>query len=93
MDSLHVRYASPFQYLDILILHKQLLEFIDEFYEQINEDSLWELYLHREIESNFKDWKNSVMSEMNSVENEPTKKEIEATIQHAEDILSGFVPD
>lgn len=93
MDSLHIRYASPFIYLDLLILHGKLSEFIDEFYEQLNEDSLWELYLHREIESSFKDWKDSIVNEMKLAGKEPTKREIEATIQYAEDILNGFVPD
>lgn len=98
LDLLYHRYASPLTLLDTVIGSDQLYEFVDVMLEQIDEEKLWEMYLHQLFQDkSFMEWKDSVrMGEGNNGMPEAvpvTKREINAAIQNSQDILGSFVPE
>lgn len=100
MDLLYHRYASPLNLLDMVIGYGQMDEFVKTMIEQIDEENLWELYLHQIIkEQSFEEWKNSLMAntekevERTQEENSVTQDEINAAVQKSQVILENFVPE
>lgn len=92
MDLLLKRYASPFAYLDILIKNKRLTSFIEELAYTVNEEKLWELYLHRYIDCSFEQWRESIGLQKINGSGEVSKEYVETTVKHSEIILSNFNP-
>lgn len=98
-DLLSTRYANPFPVVDVMIENGMLSEFIDNLFEQVNEDKLWQLYLAVAFmeEKSFSEWKADVLQgppDGKSTARKDTRQELtpeEAVIQ-AEGILSGFKP-
>lgn len=85
------RYASPFIFLDTLILQCKFSEGIDVILKQNDEEKLWQLYLSNPFkEKSFLDWKNELYAE-NEVQ-EVKKIDFEAAKQGARNILKTFKP-
>lgn len=100
MDLLYHRYASPLALLDMVIGSGQLEEFVKTMLEQIDEEKLWELYLHLIIkEQSFDDWKASLAAEAEKENGRDMEKssvsqgEINAAIHKSQVILENFVPE
>lgn len=92
MDLLFKRYASPFLLLDTYISSGRMNEFIIEFMNIHNEETMWDVWIHKIFEQSFDDYKESVYEHArNAVK--PTKRQLETTISNSQQILNSFVPE
>ena len=91
MDLLFTRYASPFVLLDGLILTTSLNNFVDEFFNLINEErkekSQWEFFLHKVYD---KSW-NEFVNDIETSENQ-TPVDLGDTLVKSKNMLSNFTP-
>ena len=87
MDLLFKRYASPFVLLDGLILTNSLKNFVDDFFDFINEDREWEFFLHKVYD---KSW-NEFVNDIEQSENQ-TPIDLGATLVKSKNMLSNFTP-
>ena len=91
MDLLFTRYASPFVLLDGLILTNSLNNFINEFFNIINEErkekSQWEFFLHKVYDKSWSEFSNDI-------EQSENQKPIDlgATLVKSKNMLSNFTP-
>ena len=88
MDLLFVRYASPFVLLDGLILTNSLKNFVDDFFDFINEDREWEFFLHKVYDKSWSEFSN----EMEQSENQK-QVDLGATIVKSKNMLNNFTPN
>lgn len=90
MDLLFKRYASPFPLVDIMISGQQFSKFVYDLYESIDDEKLWDIYLHKvDSKESFNEFKESIRGSQEAVE--PVN--FEATINDSYDILQDFVPE
>ncbi len=94
MDLLFKRYASPFLFMDGMILTDRFSEFVDEFVQTVmkenEEETSWEFYLHKVQEGSFKDFMDEL--DNNTKNQNMSERTIETTIQNSMDILNNFTP-
>lgn len=67
------------------------MELVQLHNEEMEDKTLWEIWLHRIFDKTFADFKASL-----GMENEtaaPTQEEITSTVQESFNLLAGFVPD
>ena len=86
MDLLFKRYASPFSLLDNYISIGELSNFISDLYEIINEEKLWDIFLHKVYDQSWGEFLESA---------KPTKTEsidIGQTLMNSKNILDNFTP-
>ena len=89
MDLLFVRYASPFVLLDGLILTNSLNNFVDDFFDFINEErkekTEWEFFLHKVYDQSWSDF-------VKEIEQSENQKPIDlgATLVKSKNMLSNF---
>ena len=88
MDLLFVRYASPFVLLDGLILTNSLNNFVDDFFDFVNEDREWEFFLHKVYDKSWSEFSN----EMKQSENQK-QVDLGATIVKSKNMLNNFTPN
>ena len=88
MDLLFVRYASPFVLLDGLILTNSLKNFVDDFFDFVNEDREWEFFLHKVYDKSWSEFSN----EMKQSENQK-QVDLGATIVKSKNMLNNFTPN
>ena len=88
MDLLFTRYASPFVLLDGLILTNSLNNFVDDFFDFINEDREWEFFLHKVYDKSWSEFSN----EMKQSENQK-QVDLGATIVKSKNMLNNFTPN
>lgn len=62
------------------------LDFLIYFIEQQNEELLWEVWLHKPIESSFDEWKKSM--KQNANKRRMTAEEEDTNLRRAEEILN-----
>ncbi len=99
MDLLYHRYADPVSLLNTVVGFGDLDGFLDTMLKQIDEDRLWELYLHQLFhERSFTDWKASLETGSTGgsspAQASPvTREEISETVKRSRDILDAFVPE
>ena len=87
MDLLFTRYASPFVLLDGLILTNSLKNFVDDFFDFINEDREWEFFLHKVYDKSWSEFSN----DMKQSENQKPI-DLGATLVKSKNMLSNFTP-
>ena len=87
MDLLFVRYASPFVLLDGLILTNSLKNFVDDFFDFINEDREWEFFLHKVYDKSWSEFSNNMKQSENQ---KPI--DLGATLVKSKNMLSNFTP-
>ena len=91
MDLLFTRYASPFVLLDGLILTNSLNNFVNEFFNIINEErkekSQWEFFLHKVYDKSWKEFSEDI-------EQSENQKPIDlgATLMKSKNMLNNFTP-
>ena len=87
MDLLFSRYASPFSLLDSYISIGGLNGFIFDLYDVINEEKLWDFYLHKVYEQTWSEFLEST---------KPVKTEkidVGATLIKSKQLLDNFTPE
>lgn len=81
--------------LDQMVMTGRLEEYVNELIHLHNEEkedqSLWEIWLHRIFDKNFAEFKNSLSG--NNVTAAPTPEEMKSIAMDSRSILAGFVPD
>ena len=86
MDLLFKRYASPFILLDNLISTSSLTSFIVEMWETVNEEKLWDYFMHKVFD---KSWNEFV----DDVKPKKTKMiDVGATLIKSKNMLKNFTP-
>lgn len=86
MDLLFKRYASPFTLLDEVIRNRQLCEFVKMLSVEVDNDQLWEFFLHKVSGQTFAEFKSSLRVETVSTE------DLETTVCTSYDIIQNFKP-
>lgn len=91
MDMLFQRYANPMPLIDKMLMTGRFREFVDEFInirnEEVEEKTLWELWLHKIFDKDFNEFRNSLNI---GKESEPTEDDLIATVTGSVGILHGF---
>ena len=87
MGLLFEKYATPFLLVDELISNSDFSEWIDSFIESTNEDMIWEMWLHKDYEKSFEDFKNSILKKP------VTEEDLETTVLESKQLLDNFVPE
>ena len=87
MDLLFTRYASPFVLLDGLIMTNSLNSFVDDFFDFVNEERNWEVFLHKVYDQSWSDF-------VKEIEQSENQKPIDlgATLVKSKNMLSNFTP-
>ena len=88
MDLLFVRYASPFVLLDGLILTNSLKNFVDDFFDFINEGREWEFFLHKVYDKSWSEFSKEIEQSENQ---KPV--DLGATIVKSKNMLNNFTPE
>ena len=82
------------QLVSQMIRTRRLEEFVMQLVEMHNDEmedkSLWEIWLHKIFDKSFADFRSEVTGEKKAA---PTPEEIKSTVQDSMNILAGFVPD
>lgn len=92
MDLIFKRYSSPFEIMEQMILCGRFHEFVTEFIDNVNEDTLWESYLHYPFPP-FSFDKFKEMLKNGSADDAQKRANLEATVKQSMNILDSFVPD
>jgi hypothetical protein len=72
-------------------LEEFVLELVNIHNEEMEDKTLWEVWLHRIFDKGFAEFKESLG--MGKETAAPTQEEMRSTVQESFDILAGFVPD
>ena len=88
MDLLFVRYASPFVLLDGLILTNSLNNYVDEFFDFINEGREWEFFLHKVYDKSWSEFSKEIEQSENQ---KPV--DLGATLVKSKNMLNNFTPE
>ena len=91
MDLLFTRYASPFVLLDGLLLTNSLNNFVNDFFNIVNEErkekSQWEFFLHKVYDKSWSDFVNDIEQSENQ-----TPVDLGDTLVKSKNMLSNFTP-
>lgn len=95
MDLIFKRYASPFLLLDNIISSSDLCAFIVKLSENIQDERLYELWLHKVFNKNYPEWKKELLADMKRVEEYKniTEEDKETILKDSYSILENFIPD
>ena len=88
MDLLFTRYASPFVLLDGLILTNSLNNYVDEFFDFINEGREWEFFLHKVYDKSWSEFSKEIEQSENQ---KPV--DLGATLVKSKNMLNNFTPE
>lgn len=86
-DSLYKRYSDPMQLLQQMIDTGQFAEMIDGMQDAVNEETMWEFYLHKVQDISFDTFKARLMQPV-----ETSKNDLEATVKHSFEMMENFHP-
>ena len=86
------RYASPMVLLDSMIKSHRFKEFIFEFVDITNEEledhTIWELWLHKVFDREYQDFYDQAKSK--GAEKLPSKFVLESAVKESAEMLNGF---
>ena len=88
MDLLFTRYASPFVLLEGLIITNSLNNFIDDFFDFVNEERNWEFFLHKVYDKSWSEFSKEIKQSENQ---KPV--DLGATIVKSKNMLNNFTPE
>lgn len=95
MDLLHQRYASPFPFLNNMLLAGRFCEFVETFTEIQNkekeEKTQWDFFLHKVFDKSYAEFTEAIKIEQDN--RNMSKADIETTILNSKNILANFNPD
>lgn len=89
MDLLFKRYASPFLLLDGMLGTGRFTEFILKFIDTQNEETIYDLWLHKVHDKTYQEFKDQIMQAATPA----TPVNLETTIRESENILKSFIPE
>lgn len=94
MDLLFKRYASPFLLLDVAIENSRFLAFLSELIDTVNEEKIYDLWMHRVFNKGYEEFKKSVMkrSSTRAVPTTTNKEDIQKIVKDSFEILNNFNP-
>lgn len=94
MDLLFNRYASPFDYLDVLLQYGNFGRGIANIWDEYQDAKNWELYLSLNPlnDKSFTEWKKT-NQEKAKASKPLSKTEIDATVEKSQKILMNFTPE
>lgn len=87
MDLLFNRYANPFLLIDNLIATNKLFKFIIDLIDIVNDENIYDLWIHKVFDKSFNDFKNEIIN------NEVEVEDIETTVKDSYNILNNFKPN
>ncbi len=86
------RYASPMTLVDSMIKAHRFSEFVSEFINITNEEledvTLWELWLHKVFDQGYKDFYDQ--SKTRKTERIPEQFALKTTVKESAEMLNGF---
>ena len=92
LDMLFKRYSNPMILLDSMIRTNRFSEFIHEFViitnEELEDHTLWELWLHRVINQDWNEYYNQAKPQR--TERVPLTYNLETTVKESAEMLNGF---
>ena len=88
MDLVFNRYSSPFVLIDGLIQIQGLNDFITELWDIVNEEKLWDYFLHKVFD---KSWGEFLDECTVSEPSEPI--DLGATVKKSRNMLNNFTPE
>ena len=71
-------------------LEEFVRELVDIHNEEMEDKTLWDIWLHRIFDMGFDEFRKTVSGEKQAA---PTPEELEGTVKDSYDLLTGFVPD
>ncbi|MBQ5929855.1 MAG: hypothetical protein IIX02_03585 [Clostridia bacterium] len=93
MDLLFNRYASPFDYLNVLIEYGNFARGVANIWDEYQDQKNWELYLSLNPlnEKSFTEWKKDMQTRQGA-KTPMSRAEIDATVEKSQMLLKGFNP-
>lgn len=91
MDLLHIRYASPFPFMDEMIQNCRFVYFIHKLIEAKHESDIWDVYIHKVWDKSYSDFKQEL--ETNEKNSNLTDKQKEDIVRDSMNILNNFNPE
>ena len=91
MDLLFKRYADPFTLLSAYIQTSRFCEFIGTFNTQVEEDTRWEIYLHKVWDKSYAEFCGCL--QVTQDQQEMSDEYMEATVKKSMGILGNFNPE
>lgn len=87
MDLIFKRYSSPFFLVDTLILNNQFSDFIVDLINTVNEEKIYELWMHKSYTEGYNDFrKRFAINSDEKVEKVNVNKVLESSMRVLEDI-------
>lgn len=90
MDGLYKRYSHPLELLGGMLACGEFAHFVTEFVQKINNEDLYEVWLHKVYEKSFDEFKQSVIN--NAKNARMTEYEKTRAIRESNEILANFNP-
>lgn len=84
------RYPSPDFTLDVVISNRRLLAFVNEMLEQVADEKIYDVWLHRIHDKSFDEFKSAVYSTAEAAGT--TEEQTANIIENSFDILNNFSP-
>jgi hypothetical protein len=95
MDRLFERYADPFSFINGMILAGRFDEFVSSFtrtvYEEKEEETQWQFFLHKVLEGSFEDFKKGLKVQTDN--QNMSAWTFETTIKQSMNILQKLSPE
>ena len=95
MDRLFERYADPFSFINGMILAGRFDEFVSSFtrtvYEEKEEETQWQFFLHKVLEGSFEDFKKGLKVQTDN--QNMSALTFETTIKQSMNILQKLSPE
>lgn len=92
---LYKRYSNPLELMDLMIQSGRLFEFIREMIhirnEEMEEETAWEYWLHKNFEQSWSDFRAS-LNDDSSTNAAPTHEELKKTVSESAKLLMNFCP-
>lgn len=95
MDLIFKRYSSPFELLDNIISSSHLCEFLEKLAKKVQDERLYELWLHKVFNKTYPEWKKEVITNMKRVNEYKnlTEEDKETILEDSYSILKNFISD
>lgn len=90
MDGLYKRYSHPLELLEGMLACGEFGNFVLKFVEKINDDTVYEVWLHKVYEKSYDEFRRSVID--NAKNSRMTEYEKTKAIRESEEILANFNP-
>lgn len=92
MDLLFNRYASPFDYLNVLLDYGNFGRGVANIWDEHQDEKSWQLYLSNPLkEKSFTEWKKDMQTQQHA-KTPMSRAEIDATVEKSQILLKGFNP-